>query len=274
MLFRSSSSSIQFLNNSGVTTGHSVNAAYTPASVVDWYDQQTLDLKNATTFWKSIAPRPTTSNFVESRKGKNDGLHVVVVDDEGRVTGIKGNIIETHLNLSKANDAVSAVNAPQKVYYKDYIADFSQNIYAGINPSNAKDTNWGTTPRASGFSTSCTPVTTGDGLWSQDAQGVTFSVLGNISYELSGGQDYGSIPAGETKGGMKATLADLMTSYRLFSNKDEIQVDYLIMGPGCTTESDSQAKANQLLSLAGERADCMATISPHRGNVVDRKSVV
>ena len=93
--------------------------------------------------------------------------------------------------------------------------------------------------------------------------------MGNIAYELSGGQDYGSIPSGETKGGMKATLADLMTSYRLFSNKDEIEVDYLIMGPGCETESDSQAKANQLLSLAGERADCMATISPHKANVVN-----
>ena len=68
---------------------------------------------------------------------------------------------------------------------------------------------------------------------------------------------------------MKATLADLMTSYRLFSNKDEVAVDYLIMGPGCDVESDSQAKANQLLSIAGDRKDCMATISPHRANVVN-----
>ena len=68
---------------------------------------------------------------------------------------------------------------------------------------------------------------------------------------------------------MKATLADLMTSYRLFSNKDEVAVDYLIMGPGCDNEFDSQAKANQLLSIAGDRKDCMATISPHRANVVN-----
>ena len=263
------SSAVRFLNNSGVATGHSLNAAYTPASVKDWYDEQTLNLKNSTTYWKTIAPRPTTSNFVSERKGKNDGIHVVVVDDEGRVTGIKGNVIEKHLNLSKAKDTISAVNPPQKVYYKDYLALYSENIYAGINPSNAKDDQWGTIPRASGFSTVCTPVTTGDGLWGLDAQGVTYSVLGNVAYELSGGQDYGSIPSGETKGGMKATLADLMTSYRLFSNKDEIEVDYLIMGPGCEVESDSQAKANQLLSLAGERMDCMATISPHKANVVN-----
>ena len=264
-----SDSSVQFLNNSGVTTGHSANAAYTPASVKDWYDEQKLGLNNATVFWKTLAPRPLSSNFVEERSGKNDGLHVVLVDDEGRLTGIKGNIVERHLNLSKAKDTVSSINPPQKTYYKDYLALNSDNLYAGKNPSEGPDANWGTAPLATGFSTACTPVTTGDGLWGLDAQGVTFSALGNVSYTLSGGQDYGSIPSGEIKGGMKATLADLMTSYRLFSNKDEVQVDYLIMGPGCAVESDSQAKANQLLSIAGDRKDCMATISPHRANVVN-----
>jgi hypothetical protein len=72
---------------------------------------------------------------------------------------------------------------------------------------------------------------------------------------------------------MQATLGDLMTSYNLFSNKDEIQVDYLIMGPGfggdATVPFDSQAKANYLISLAQQREDCVAVISPHRGSVVD-----
>jgi len=263
------SSAIQFLNNSGVTTGQSASAAYTPATVKDWYDEQTLGLTNTTVFWKTLAPKPTSSNFVTERGGKNDGLHVVLVDDEGRLTGIKGNIIEKHLNLSKAKDTVSSVNPPQKTYYKDYLALYSDNLYAGKNPSAAADSYFGTAPLATGFSTSCTPVTTGDGLWGLDAQDVTYSALGNVSYKLLYGQDYGAIPSGETKGGMKATLADLMTSYRLFSNKDEVQVDYLIMGPGCDTEFDSQAKANQLLSIAGDRKDCMATISPHRANVVN-----
>jgi hypothetical protein len=263
------SSAVQFLNNSGVTTGHSASAAYTPASVKDWYDEQTLGINNAVVYWKTLAPKPIDSNYVDTRNGKNDGMHVVLVDDEGRVTGIKGNIMEKHLNLSKAKDTVSSINPPQKTYYKDYLALYSDNLYAGKNPSEGADSQWGTAPIASGFSTVCTPVTTGDGLWGLDAQGVTYSSLGNIAYPLTGGQDYGSIPANETKGGMKATLADLMTSYRLFSNKDEVQVDYLIMGPGCTTESDSQAKANQLLSIAGDRKDCMATISPHRANVVN-----
>ena len=41
------------------------------------------------------------------------------------------------------------------------------------------------------------------------------------------------------------------------------------MGPGCDTEAQSQAKANYLISLAGQRKDCMATVGPHRANVVN-----
>jgi phage tail sheath protein FI len=41
------------------------------------------------------------------------------------------------------------------------------------------------------------------------------------------------------------------------------------MGPGCTAESDSQAKANYIISLAEARKDCVACIGPHRGNVVN-----
>ena len=40
------------------------------------------------------------------------------------------------------------------------------------------------------------------------------------------------------------------------------------MGPGLLTESESQAKANLLISLSEGRKDCGATISPHRSNVV------
>ena len=68
---------------------------------------------------------------------------------------------------------------------------------------------------------------------------------------------------------MTATLGNLMTSYKLFENRDDVAVDFLIMGPGLTSESESQAKANLLLSIAGKRKDCVATISPHRANVVN-----
>ena len=256
---------LNIVNNSGVNTTGRLSAALTPATAVDWYDQQTLGLTNSTLFWKTIAPRPVSSNYVLERSGKNDGIHVAVVDDNGSITGIRGNLLESHTNLSKAGDAVSDYNAPTKNYYKDYIADFSANVYAGYNLSSGITTSGGSTcvPRASGFSTDFTAVTTGDGLFGLDAQGVTFSVLGNKSFTLGGGVDYSA------NGGMKAELSNLITSYGLFENKDEIEVDYLIMGPGCTAESDSQAKANYIISLANARKDCVAVVGPHRGNIVN-----
>jgi hypothetical protein len=190
-------------------------------------------------------------------------MHIAIIDDTGSITGVQGNVLEKHVSVSKAADSISSVNSPQKIWYKNYLANFSNYIYAGYNPSAAEDANWETAPRATAFSSSFTPVTTGAGLWGQNAQGVTFSAIGNVTYNLAGGVDYSA------SGGMQATLGDLVTGYDLFSNKDQIQVDYLIMGPGLLEESESQSKANKLISLAEGRKDCMAVISPHRSNVVD-----
>ena len=251
---------ILFVNNVGVNTGNGkVTAA---ASAVDWYEQQTLGLSNSTVFWKSIAPKPVDNNFSSSRSGNNDAIHVVVVDDKGSVTGVQGNILEKFLSLSKSKDATADGDNPTRTYYKDFVALNSNYIYAGYNTSQATDGFNGTSPLANGFSTGYTANTIGSGLWGQDAQGVNFSSIGNKSYSLGGGVDY------QAGGGMAATLGGLNTSYNLFGNKDEIAVDYIMMGPGLDNESDSQAKANLVISLAEGRKDCMAVVSPHRANIV------
>jgi len=259
------SDTVYFVDSSGTNQ----NSGNTPATAVDWYDQQTLNLTNSVVYWKEIAPKPVTNKYSLDAQGKNDALHVVVVDDNGSITGIRGNILEKHLSVSKALDAVSNVNAPQKIWYEGYLADYSANVYAGGNPSNANDSYWGTKPVATGFTTysgvkaaSFTPISIGDGLWGQNAQGITYSAIGNVTYTLSGGIDYSA------SGGMKPALGDLITSYGLFSNKDEVEVDYLIMGPGFDAKSDSQAKANYIISLAESRKDCVACIGPHRADLI------
>ena len=248
---------VSVINSSevGIATFATVGGNY----VKDWYDQQQLSLTNSTVYWKSISPRPDTSQWALDRSSKNDGVHVVVVDDLGDVTGNAGQVLETHLNLSKAKDAVSSSNAPLKIYYKDYIALYSDNVYAGDDPGDGSDGN----VAASDFSSAYTPITTASGSWNKNAQGVTFNVIGNTTYTLTGGVDYSAT------GGYTATLGNLITSYNLFSNKDEVAVDYLIMGPGLSSIEDSQAKAGRLISLAKERKDCMAVISPHRAGVVN-----
>jgi len=230
-------------------------------SVLDWYDQQTLGLVNSTVYWKSLAPKPTTNQYVAERNGKNDALHIAIIDDTGNVTGIQGNLIEKHLFLSKATDSISAVNSPQKIWWKDYLAQLSNYVYAGDNPSDGQNNE---SIYQTSFSSGYVGLTTAAGLWNTDAQNKVFSAIGNVTYTLSGGKDYGD------NNGMEAQLGDLVTSYRLFSNKDEVSVDYLIMGPGLTEKTQSQAKAQELISIANSRKDCMAVISTHRTDVVNR----
>ena len=257
------SSDTLYISNTVDGNGEPVNSASSAvASVEDWYDAQTLGLTNNTVYWKSFAPKPKTSNYVAQRKGANDTLHVAIVDDTGEVTGVEGNLLEVWKGLSKASDAVLDGNNPTKSYYKTFIQNNSQYVYAGYNPSIAYDATWNTYPKPTGFSTQFTANTFSEGVWNQNAQGVTFSGLGNVSYTLTGGADYGA------SGGMTAALSNLKTSYELFDNKDETTVDYLLMGPSGASLLESQAKANLLISIANTRKDCIACISPHREGIV------
>ena len=259
---------ITFTNNSGIATTQ-VTGTATVASAVDWYNQQTLGLSNGTVYWSSLAPKPRTTSYASQRNSRNDEIHVVIVDDFGSVTGIQGNILEKHLGLSKASDAISAVNSPQSIFWKKYLALNSAYVYAGDNPSIGSDSFNNTTPTATGFvigsgsGTGFNQITESDGQWNVATQGKIFSGIGKVAYTLAGGRNYS-----ET-GGMPATLAQLQQAYQLFATKDEIAVDYLIMGPGLTDKFESQAKANYLISIAENRKDCVACVGPHRADVVN-----
>jgi len=253
---------LTFVENSGAN----VKTA-TVATAVDWYDQQTLDLTNSTIFWKNLAPRPVDNNYSASRNAHNDAIHVAVVDDFGTVTGSQGNILETNFFLTKALDGEEDGNAPVKNYYKNFLANNSAYIYAGANPGTTTDVvNGYVNAKAGGFSSGYTAVTSGAGAWGLDAQGVTYNVLGNVTYTLAGGADYSA------SGGMAASLGDVLNGYNLFENKDEVAVDFLLMGSSMNDQLSTQAKANLLISIAERRKDCQAVISPHRTNVVNAAS--
>jgi hypothetical protein len=253
------SDAINFINSSGVSVGSTVLGSGN--AVLDWYDEQTIQLAGTSVFWKTIAPKPGTTGFAEGNNGLNDELHVVVYDDTGSITGISGNLIEKHIGLSKATDAISDVNSPLRNWWKGYIAQYSKYLYAGLNPSSSAADN--EPSYATGFSEGFTAYSEAEGLWNQNALNVTFSAAGNVTYTLTGGQDY------SPQGGMKPSLGDIINSYSLFEDRNNIQADYLIMGPGFDNIYDTQAKANYLISLATLRKDCIATISPNKEAVVN-----
>jgi hypothetical protein len=235
--------------------GEGVLAIDSSTTVVDWYDQQTLGLSNSIIFWKSIAPRPSTSQYASERNSKNDEMHIAVVDDSGSLTGVSGNILEKFTNLSKALDA--RINPSESIHYKGYVAGNSSNIFAGeVDTLTATSftTDLGYTPRSG------TTIT-----WNQNAASIKFGCVGQKTYSLAHGYDYSS-----ATGGMAVTLSKVLESYEVIRNPAEYDINFIIGGPsGGTTILDAQAKANSLIAIANERKDCVVTISPFRGGVVN-----
>ena len=241
-----SSGTVQFVVLNPGSSGETITA---PS---DWYNEQTLGLTNSTVYWRNIAQRPATSEYSSQRNGKNDEIHVVVVDDTGAVTGSAGNILEKFTNLSKAYDA--KISPSEAIYYKDTINNNSQYIFSGFAPIGA-DTKFST---VSGVGSAT------DTTWGLGAQGNSFNAIGATIYNLSGGVDYSA------NNGYAAGLSDIISAYENFKNPAEYQLNFLICGPsGGSSVVESQAKANKLIEIAETRKDCVATISPHRGGVID-----
>ena len=236
-----------------------ISTCATVFQVDDWYDNQFIQLKNGAVKWGEIAEKPGTSSYAAARNSSNDELHVVVVDDAGKITGAQGAILEKFTFLSKADDAKNTFG--DAIYYKNFIAERSNNIFVGIATGNGSI--------ASGIQTAFTATST-DNTWSQDAQDVDFNFVGNKLYELQGGKDYSGV---STEGGFATSLGNIIGGYEIFENEAEYAVNFLLMGPGITgNQAESQAKANKLIAIAEQRKDCLAVISPNRETVVNVNS--
>lgn len=270
--FKASSLIIVNAGGSGVST-------QTPTAVSDWYNNQNiLDTArgdNATLSWRSVANKPRTNAYVSERGGGNDAFHVVVVDSKkvGNISGTPQTILEKFINLSKASDTL--ISPSQKVYYKDYLALNSAYIYSGVSIGDNTDSYWGVTPVSSkltsggfvGFSTT-------SGRWGILAEGIYFNSVGNVSYTLTGGKDYSTPSGGTTNvGGFSVSLGDITSAYDKLANATEVPLNFLLQGStGALSKEEEQAKARKLISIAESRKDCVAFISPHRGDVVNVSS--
>ena len=221
----------------------------------DWFDQQSITLSNSTIKWNTLAERPGTSAYAAARGSRFDEVHVVVLDDDGDVTGNAGTILEKHLTLSKAKDATYSVGSPS--YWRKYISENSEYIFAGSAPAGISTV---------GLNTSF--ELDADSGWDQNAQNITFGQSGALNLTLNGGLNYGGEAGLTTTGSLAATVGDLSTGYEIFENTEEYEVDFLLMGSGGLAKEDTQALASKLISVAEIRKDAVAFISPHRGSQV------
>ena len=260
-IYQFSTDSTVAIHSTGQTTSYGSTAV---TSVVDWFDQQTLDLTTATVGglsttttvkWNTLSERPTTSEYAAARGSRFDELHVVVIDGKGTISGNAGTILEKHLNLSKAKDAEFSVGSPQ--WWRKYIETNSTNIFAGGEPGGVV---------TSGYSSGFTLA--GDTGWDQDAEGIIFSSIGNLNTVLKNGKDYGGISTITSTGALNSGLDDLVTGYGLFENDTNVDVDFLLMGSAKEGQNEARALATKLISVAELRKDAVAFISPYRASMI------
>tara|TARA_Y100001973_G_scaffold92219_1_gene141703 strand:- start:1125 stop:3311 length:2187 start_codon:yes stop_codon:yes gene_type:complete len=251
-----------------ISNGGSVTCMGSTLTSADWYNQQNILTSVAdggtdftTLSWRAVLNKPKTNNYVSKRDGANDAIHVVIVDAGGGVTGDVGSVLEKFPNLSKASDATTSGNA--KIYWKDYIADNSDYIFAGHSLTAGTDSHWSTSSKASGFSSGVTAVSTNAGAWGQEAKNIKFSSIGNVKYDLTGGLDYTGV------GVYDAPLGDILNSYDKFADPVDSDIRFLLQGGASLTKEEEQAKANKLIQLAEGRKDTVAVISPNRGSLVN-----
>ena len=258
----SAGGTFQFETGAGTVGIHSVGftsafASRVYSNSVDWFDTQTVQISSTgistvTYKWNALAGRPGTSAFAESRKSKNDEVHVIVFDGNGAITGTVGTVLEKHLSLSKAKDAVFSAGSPS--YWRKYLYNNSELIFGGGAPAGITTTGY-----SSGFTLQ------GDDAWDQDAEGIIFSATGNQTLTLTNGFNYDYSSGIGTAGALDSTKADINGGYDILGNTEEYDVDFLIQGSASYGKEAAQALASKLISVAESRKDAIAFISPYRG---------
>ena len=214
-------------------------------SVSSWYDQQNVFTGLS---WNAIAPRPGTSPYVGARGGSGDEFHIAVWDATGAITGAPNTLLEKFTYVSKANNAKTTQGAVN--YYPQVVLESSSYIYWGAHETAVYDV-------------SANQAATGGNIAGTSNAGsdstTTFDLFGApTSYTFQKGAE-----------SLGATSGEILTALQEFADTETVQIDYLIAGPGdSSNKTNSQSIASSVLTIAASRKDCVAFVSPFRGDVV------
>ena len=171
--------------------------------------------------------KPGTSDFaVNLGKGTsfNDEVHVVVIDEDGLITGTANTVLETFSFMSIGSDAKGDDGTSN--YYVDVINAQSEWIYW-------MDHNTSLTSAGSAIA----------GLSS-----LSGTITAVDSDSLSGGSDDNTPTTGE-----------IALGYDLLEDGETVDVNLLFAVPDA---NGANTIANDLISIAAARKDCMAFVSP------------
>ena len=232
--------------------GNSLQVSY--CAVVDSDNGGTLAFDNWT-YKDKFDAAPGSSKFVSDLGGKNDEMHVVVIDQDGAITGTAGEVLETFPFLSVAKNAKRSDGTSN--YYKDVLKLQSDWIYAG--------------DFFIGDSAGVSDVA--GAVWGEDA---AVSGARSAALDGAGGDFHASGPsvAAQTVslklGASSSSLGtdDILRGFDKFEDKDAVEIDFLI-APESLTDTPATTVVNDLVSTASSlRKDCVVVASPSRNAVV------
>lgn len=212
--------------------GNTVTVALNLSNQVTLFETVTSNTINR--FWEFYnlvdgAPNPSLYQASTSNGGVTDEVHVVVVDEDGKFTGIPGSVLEVFGGLSRATDAKRDNGTTN--FYKNVLNQTSKFIWVGSGP---------------------------DGLVTGVATALEAPVQTKaVTYSLAYGQD------GQDE--TTAPVAVLARAWDLFTSADDVNVSYLIQGKARTNVLANYIKD----SIAEVRKDCIAVISPNASDVVN-----
>ena len=200
------------------------------------------DVRRRWEFYDLFTSAPGTSDYVKDRSGVNTGdeMHIVVIDEDGEISGVPGTILETYEGVSKLSDAKKADGSTN--FYRDVLYNQSAYIYNMDHPASG-GTGWGQDI-----------ATQAAVLFTASAQNIQ-----NIS--LTGGADSYVMTSGEKKSGF-----DLM--------KDTETVEITLLMNGREIDDTNGTDAINAIDMATDRKDCVAFVSPPASDVVGVSSEV
>lgn len=184
----------------------------------------TGDLKRYWEFYDLVdqAPGQTDWQATNGNTAAQDELHVVVVDNNGKFTGVPGTVLEVYKGLSRASDSKSSSNLSN--YYKTVLNQNSQYVWWANDRSGAASN----TGLNLASSTATLPYNTAfvAGADGQDESAVEVSVLATAYDQFVSAEeiDLGLIIAGKARGG---TAGGQLANY-IIDNICEVRKDVVL----------------------------------------------
>jgi phage tail sheath protein FI len=199
------------------------------------YTGNTVTVTGASRRWEfhdNVPNAPGTSTIVAMNNGSNDEVHVIVVDEDGRFTGIANTILEVFPNLSKAVNATDEVG--NNIYYKNFINQNSKYVYWTNHPSGWTNAGENYT-RGLNFGIGSQPV---------------------FNTSFTGGRD-----------GDRPRETDYIVAYNQFRSAEAVDVSIVLAGASTLTRA-----THIINNICEYRKDCIAVISPQQTDVVNNST--